>query len=83
MAAMTRLNLGSSSGEDDLSLDLCLDILVLPSFLVDSFDVKVKGTEEKIDTALYVYLKDYQRAPWWNAVSLQSLGMDNVHFEKN
>lgn len=68
LAAMAGINLGSSSGEDALSPDLYPDIVSSTPFLIDLFDVKVKDQKEKIDTTLYAYLKDHQRAPWWSAV---------------
>lgn len=68
LAAMAGINLGSSSGEDALSPDLYPDIVGSTPFLIDLFDVKVKDQKEKIDTTLYAYLKDHQRAPWWSAV---------------
>lgn len=68
LAAMAGINLGSSSGEDALSPDLYPDIVGSTPFLIDLFDVKVKDQKGKIDTTLYTYLKDHQRAPWWSAV---------------
>ena len=68
LAAMAGINLGSSSGEDALSPDLYPDIVSSTPFLIELFDVKVKDQKEKIDTTLYAYLKDNQRAPWWSAV---------------
>ena len=65
LAAMAGINLGSSSGEDALSPDLYPDIVSSTPFLIELFDVKVKDQKEKIDTTLYAYLKDNQRAPWW------------------
>lgn len=77
LAAMAGINLGSSSGEDALSPDLYPDIVSSTPFLIELFDVKVKDQKEKIDTTLYAYLKEYQRAPWWGAVisaPFQALG---------
>lgn len=68
LAAMAGINLGSSAGEDALSPDLYPDIVGSTPFLIELFDVKVRDQKEKIDTTLYAYLKDYQRAPWWSAV---------------
>ena len=31
--------------------------------------MKVKDDKEEIDTTLYVYLDEHQRAPWWSAVT--------------
>lgn len=77
LAAMAGINLGSSSGEDALSPELYPDIVSSTPFLIELFDVKVKDQKGKIDTTLYAYLKEHQRAPWWSAVvsaPFQALG---------
>ena len=68
LAAMAGINLGSNSGEDDLSPELYPDIVKSTPFLLELFDVKVKDQKAEIDTTLYAYLDKYQRAPWWGAV---------------
>lgn len=68
LAAMAGISLGASSGEDALSPELYPDIVSSTPFLTNLFDVHVKSEEAEIDTTLYAYLKDYQRAPWWSAV---------------
>lgn len=68
LAAMAGISLGSSSGEDALSPELYPDIVSSTPFLTNLFDVRVKNEEAEIDTTLYAYLKDYQRAPWWSMV---------------
>lgn len=68
LAAMAGINLGASSGEDALSPDLYPDIVSSTPFLTGLFDVKVQSQEAEIDTTLYGYLKEYQRAPWWSAI---------------
>ena len=68
LAAMAGINLGSSSTSDALSPELYPDIVSSTPFLVDLFEVRVKDSEEKIDTTLYAYLAEYQRSPWWEYV---------------
>lgn len=69
LAAMAGINLGSSSGEDALSPELYPDIVSSTPFLIELFDVKVKDQKDKIDTTLYTYLDEYQRGPWWGAIT--------------
>lgn len=68
LAAMAGINMGSSVGEDALYPDLYPDIVSSTPFLTELFDVKVKDDKEKVDTTLYVYLDEHQRAPWWGAI---------------
>ncbi|WP_300693174.1 Wzz/FepE/Etk N-terminal domain-containing protein [uncultured Bacteroides sp.] len=69
LAAMAGINMGASIGEDALSPDLYPDIVSSTPFLIELFDVKVKDDKEMVDTTLYVYLDEHQRAPWWSAVT--------------
>lgn len=69
LAAMAGINLGTSSGEDALSPELYPDIVSSTPFLIELFDVNVKDQKGKIDTTLYAYLDEYQRGPWWGAVT--------------
>lgn len=70
LAAMAGINLGgASAGEDALSPELYPDIVKSTPFLLELFDVKVKDQKGRIDTTLYAYLDDYQRAPWWSVVT--------------
>ena len=70
LAAMAGISLGASSGEDALSPELYPDIVSSTPFLIELFDVKVKDQKDKIDTTLYAYLDEYQRGPWWGAITL-------------
>ena len=69
LAAMAGISLGASSGEDALSPELYPDIISSTPFLIELFDVKVKDQKDKIDTTLYAYLDEYQRGPWWGAIT--------------
>ena len=69
LAAMAGVNLRTSAGEDALSPELYPDIVSSTPFLTSLFDVRVQDGESEIDTTLYVYLKDYQRAPWWGVIT--------------
>ncbi|MBO4986079.1 MAG: chain-length determining protein [Bacteroides sp.] len=68
LAAMAGISLGGSSGEDALSPQLYPDIVNSTPFLTELFDVRVKDQKAEIDTTLYGYLTEYQRAPWWGVV---------------
>lgn len=52
-----------------LSPELYPDIVSSTPFLIELFDVKVKDQKDKIDTTLYAYLDEYQRGPWWGAIT--------------
>ena len=69
LASMAGINLGASSGEDALSPELYPDIVSSTPFLTSLFDVRVKSEEAEVDTTLYAYLKEYQRSPWWSAIT--------------
>lgn len=69
LAAMAGINLGGNSGDDALSPDLYPDIVSSTPFLIDLFDVRVKDDKQEIDTTLYGYLAEHQRAPWWSAIT--------------
>lgn len=69
LAAMAGINIGSGSGEDALYPDLYPDIVSSTPFLIELFDVRVKDMDAKVDTTLYEYMYDYQRAPWWGAIT--------------
>lgn len=68
LAAMAGINLGASTGEDALNPDLYPDIVNSTPFLIELFDVNVKDDDGEINTTLYDYLDEYQRAPWWSAI---------------
>lgn len=69
LAAMAGINIGSGAGEDALYPDLYPDIVSSTPFLTELFDVHVKDMDAEIDTTLYGYMYDYQRAPWWSAIT--------------
>lgn len=69
LAAMAGINLGTSAGEDALSPELYPDIVSSTPFLVDLFNIKVEDQKGEIDTTLYAYLDEYQRGPWWGAIT--------------
>lgn len=68
LAAMAGINIGGSSGEDALSPELYPDIVRSTPFLLELFDVKVIDKKGKLNTTLYNYLDEHQRAPWWSAI---------------
>lgn len=69
LAAMAGINMNTSSSVDAIYPDLYPDIVASTPFITELFDVPVKDLKVKIDTTLYSYLKDYQRFPWWSAVT--------------
>ncbi|WP_294592860.1 Wzz/FepE/Etk N-terminal domain-containing protein [uncultured Bacteroides sp.] len=68
LAAIAGINLNSSTGVDAIYPDLYPDIVSSTPFIIGLFDVRVKDLDEKIDTTLYCYLDEYQRAPWWSMI---------------
>lgn len=68
LAAMAGLNMNTSSGADAIYPDLYPDIVASTPFITGLFDVHVQDLKAKVDTTLYCYLDEYQRAPWWSAV---------------
>lgn len=69
LAAMAGINLGSSTGEDALSPELYPDIVSSTPFLIELFNVKVVDQKGKVNTTLYNYLDEYQKAPWWGVIA--------------
>lgn len=68
LASMAGLNLPTVAGEDALSPQLYPDIVSSTPFLLELFDVHVKSKSGKIDTDMYTYFSEHQRAPWWSAI---------------
>ncbi|MDR0977026.1 MAG: chain-length determining protein [Prevotellaceae bacterium] len=68
LAAMVGINISQPAGEDALSPQLYPDIISSTPFLLELFDVRVQDTKGRVDTTLYAYMDEYQRAPWWSAV---------------
>lgn len=68
LAAMVGINLSSGSSGDALSPELYPDIVNSTPFLIDLFDVRVQDKKARIDTTLYAYMNEHQRAPWWSAI---------------
>lgn len=69
LAAMAGINMNASSSADAIYPDLYPDIVSSTPFITELFDVPVESLNAKIDTTLYGYLSDYQRSPWWSAVT--------------
>lgn len=69
LAAMAGINMNASSSADAIYPDLYPDIVASTPFVTELFDVPVKDLKGEIDTTLYDYLKDYQRSPWWRAIT--------------
>lgn len=68
LAAMAGISMNISSGADAIYPDLYPDIVSSTPFITGLFDVPVQDLKEKVDTTLYGYLDEYQRAPWWALV---------------
>ena len=69
LAAMAAINMNASSSADAIYPDLYPDIVSSTPFITELFDVHVESLNAKIDTTLYGYIDDYQRSPWWSAVT--------------
>lgn len=69
LAAMAGINMNASSSADAIYPDLYPDIVSSTPFITELFDVHVESLNAKIDTTLYGYIDDYQRSPWWSAVT--------------
>ena len=70
LASLAGINLSSGSGPDALTPDIYPEIVNSTPFLTDLFSLEVsfKHKKETITTDYYEYLKEYNKAPWWNAV---------------
>lgn len=68
LAAMAGISMNTSSGADAIYPDLYPDIVSSTPFITGLFDVPVQDLKEKVDTTLYGYLDEYQRAPWWSLI---------------
>jgi uncharacterized protein involved in exopolysaccharide biosynthesis len=69
LAALAGVNTSSSNGGDALTVNLYPDIVSSTPFLTGLFDVRVSDPKKKIDTTLYDYMLNYQKAPWWSYVT--------------
>lgn len=69
LAAMAGNNFGSAAGADAIYPDLYPDIVNSTPFITALFDVPVRSLDGKIDTTLYCYLDEHQRAPWWSMIT--------------
>lgn len=69
LAAMAGINLSSGSEGDAFSPELYPDIVKSVPFITDLFHIEVKDAKSKIDTTLYGYMEEYQKGPWWGAVT--------------
>ena len=70
LASLAGVNLSSASGPDALTPEFYPEIVNSTPFLTDLFSLEVsfKHKKETITTDYYEYLKEYNKAPWWNAV---------------
>lgn len=70
LAAMAGLSLGAGmNGEDALSVELYPDIVKSTPFLLEFISMPVRTKNGKLQTTLYDYLTEHQRAPWWSYVT--------------
>lgn len=69
LAALAGINLNSAVGEDALaSPELYPEVLSSTPFIRRLLNIRVKDSSQNIDTTLYVYMRDYQSAAWWNSI---------------
>lgn len=65
LASLAGINLNVQSSED-FSPELYPNIINSTSFIQGLWGINVEDKNQKIDTTLYVYLKDEQKRAWWN-----------------
>lgn len=68
LASMAGINLGGSMVDELLSPDIYPDILNSTPFTSKLLDTKIVNTESKINTSLYLYLKNNQKKAWWSYI---------------
>lgn len=71
LASLAGINLNSMSTSDAVYPELYPEIVGSTPFITELFSVPVELETRKegtVSTDLYTYLRDYTRAPWWNAV---------------
>jgi capsular polysaccharide biosynthesis protein len=68
LAALAGVNMNQNSGGDALTVNLYPDIVSSVPFLTGLFDVHVADEKSHIDTTLYDYMLNEQKAPWWGSV---------------
>jgi uncharacterized protein involved in exopolysaccharide biosynthesis len=69
LAALAGINMNASASGDALTVNLYPDIVSSTPFLTELFDVRVSDPKKNIDTTLYDYVLNYQKAPWWSYVT--------------
>ena len=68
LASLAGINLNTSTGSDAIYPDLYPDIVSSTPFVTGLFDVPVQDIDGEINTTLYDYMNEYQRAPWWSYI---------------
>ena len=67
LASLAGINLNVQSSED-FSPELYPNIINSTSFVQGLLGMNVEDKSQKIDTTLYVYLKDKQKRAWWSYI---------------
>ena len=70
LASMAGINLNNMSTSDAVYPELYPEVVSSVPFMVELFSLPVEFEykDEMVRTDLYDYMKNYTRAPWWNAV---------------
>lgn len=68
LAAMAGLNLNTSTGTDAIYPELYPDLVASTPFITGLFNIPVQDLKQEMDTTLYCYLDEHQRAPWWSII---------------
>jgi hypothetical protein len=68
LASLAGVNMNSNNSSDALTVNLYPDIVSSVPFLTDLFDVRVSNPKKNIDTTLYDYMLNDQKAPWWSSI---------------
>lgn len=69
MAASIGLGSMSKLGNTDaLNIDIYPDIMASKDFIAELMTVPVENQDGDFKTSYYVYLRDHQKAPWWDCI---------------
>ena len=81
LASNFGLDLSTMQSSDAITPLLYPDLMNDNGFVAGLFSVKVKSQDGSVDTDYYMYLKKYQKVPWWDCVMAWML--QKVNTKKN
>jgi uncharacterized protein involved in exopolysaccharide biosynthesis len=68
LAAMAGVDLRNNNNAQELPPELYPDIAGSTPFLIGLMNVQVTDSKKDINTSLYTYLDEYQKAAWWSYI---------------